>query len=123
MKIYALMTGDLVLYIGSTTQSLAARAAVHRGGHNTCSSKNIPKDCEWEIVLLDTVPDNERAVWERHYYDTLHPLYNERVPGRSQKEWMNREHFKNYQREYYQRNKEAYRERTRKYRASKVECL
>jgi predicted GIY-YIG superfamily endonuclease len=121
MKIYALMTGDLVLYIGSTTQSLAARAATHRCGHNTCTSKYIPKDCEWEIVLLDTVPDNERAQWERHYYDTLNPLYNERVPGRSQKEWVttNTDHFKAYQREYYQRNKEAYHERTRKYRASK----
>jgi hypothetical protein len=88
MKIYALMSGDLILYVGKTTQLLGLRAAHHRcHKSNNTSSKNIPKDYEWEIVLLDEVPDAEGRKWERHYYDTLDPLYNERVPGRTGKEW------------------------------------
>ena len=120
MRIYALMSGQLVLYVGKTTQSLSQRAAGHRC-HKTCSSSRIPKECEWKIVLLREVPDTEGGVWERHYYDTLHPLYNERVPNQSSAEWcsVNQERWKTYQQQYYQAHKEAYIEREKKYRASK----
>lgn len=85
MKIYALMTGDLVLYVGRTNKSLKDRAICHKTPSNKAYSKYITDD--WEIVLLDKVPDEEGAKWERHYYDTLDPLYNKSVPGRTASEW------------------------------------
>ena len=129
VRIYALMEGDLVLYVGKTTMSLKDREACHRCPTNTASSRYIPKDSEWEIVLVDEVPDEEVTKWERHYYETLDPLYNERVPGRtpaeSHKIWLiqNREHVNECHKIWVQRNREKNREKyneyMRKYRASK----
>jgi hypothetical protein len=60
-------------------------------------------------VLLDEVPDAEGKVWERHYYDTLDPLYNERVPNQTQAEWfeINRERVKTYQRQWYIKSRDT----------------
>ena len=107
VRIYALMEGDLILYVGKTTMSLKAREACHRCPNNTASSRHIPKDSEWEIVLVDEVPDEEETEWERYYYDTLDPLYNAYMPGRTKadscKNWreQNREKWNEYQRKRY----------------------
>jgi hypothetical protein len=71
-------------------------------------------------VLLDEVPDAEGRKWERHYYDTLDPLYNERVPNQTHAEWfeVNSKRWKAYQQQYYKENKAAYFERTKKSRAT-----
>ena len=98
---------------------------------------------DWEIVLVDEVPDEEGTKWEQHYYDELMPLYNHNRPGQTmseyhrakgyatQKAWAkktgyayNKEYnksdkHKEYMRAYYQANKEAYIERQRKRRAAK----
>lgn len=42
---------------------------------------------DWEIVLVDNVPNDEATYWERYYYDELMPLYNKNVPGRTALEW------------------------------------
>ena len=142
MKIYAFVWGDLILYVGQTNASLKQREASHRCPSNTACSKYIPDYMDWEIVLVDTVPDDEATKWEQYYYDELMPLYNVYRPGQtteewnkangyaSQKAWAKKtgyayikeynksEKAKAYMRAYYQANKEAYAERQRKYRAS-----
>lgn len=144
MKIYALVWGDLILYVGQTNASLKQREASHRCPSNTACSKYIPDYMDWEIVLVDTVPDDEATKWEQYYYDELMPLYNVYRPGQTpleynrangyeaQKTWARSENgksyhakynktekHKEYMKAYYQANKEAYAERQRKSRASK----
>ena len=98
---------------------------------------------DWEIILLDEVPDEEATKWEQHYYDELMPLYNRARPGQTTEEWNKANGYasqktwakktgyayikeynksekrKAYVRAYYQANKEAYAERQRKNRATK----
>jgi hypothetical protein len=87
MKIYALMCDGLILYIGKTKTSLKHRESNHRCPSNKACSKDIPDYMDWEIVLVDNVPNDEAAYWERYYYDELMPLYNKNVPGRTSLEW------------------------------------
>jgi hypothetical protein len=145
MKIYALVSGQLVLYVGKTTMELCKRESSHRCRSNTACSKNIPEHIDWEIVLIDDVEEDESVMWEQLYYDELMPLYNTYRPGQTlieynqakgyaaQKAYQKRtggahakayrktENGKEYARAYYQANKQAYLERCRKYRANKVE--
>ena len=114
MRIYALMWGELVLYVGKTIISLKDRARTHKNEGNTTCSKYIPKYIDWEIVLLDEVPNDEGLKWEQYYYDTLMPLYNYKRPGQTKKEyakeWRKTEHAKEKhrieQRAYYYRKKD-----------------
>lgn len=87
MKIYALVCDNLILYVGRTSTSLKDREICHRCPSNTAYSKYIPDYMDWEIILLDEVPDDETAYWERYYYDELMPLYNINIPGRTISEW------------------------------------
>ena len=143
MKIYALVWGDLILYVGQTNASLKQRAASHRCSSNTACSKYIPDYMDWEIVLVDTVPDDEATKWEQYYYDELMPLYNKYRPGQTTEEWNKANGYasqraynkktgyahikayhksekgKAYSRAYYQANKEAYAKRQKEYRANK----
>jgi len=84
--IYALVSGQLVLYVGKTIQSLAEREYFHRHCSNRCTSKNIPEYIDWTIKLLQTVPDDQASVREQNYYDTLKPLYNRQRPGQTKQE-------------------------------------
>jgi len=143
MKIYALMWGDLILYVGQTNASLKQRAASHRSPANSAYSKYIPDYMDWDIVLVDEVPNEEGTKWEQYYYDELMPLYNVRRPGQTlleynrakgyaaQKAWAKNTGYayvkeynksdkhKEYLRAYYQANKDAYAERQRKRRANR----
>ena len=145
MKIYALVSGQLVLYVGKTTMELKQREASHRTPSNTASSKNIPNHIDWKIILLDEVEEDESVMWEQLYYDELMPLYNTYRPGQTlieynqgngyaaqkaynkrtggahTKAWQKTENGKEYARAYYQANKQAYLERSKKYRANIVE--
>ena len=87
MKIYALVWGNLILYVGQTNASLKDRETCHRAPTSTAYSKYIPDYMDWEIVLVDNVPNDEATYWERYYYDELMPLYNINVPGRTTLEW------------------------------------
>jgi hypothetical protein len=84
--IYALVSGEEVLYVGQTIQTLQERASGHKKVSNTCGSKNIPPDIQWEIKLLEECAENA-AARERHYIETLTPPYNERIPGRTKSEY------------------------------------
>jgi len=86
MKIYALMSRQLVLYVGKTKQTLKDREGRHRGRWNEAHSKYIPDWIDWEIKLLEEVPDDQATTKEQHYYDTLKPLYNRNRPGQTAKD-------------------------------------
>ena len=98
---------------------------------------------DWEIVLVDTVPDDEATKWEQYYYDELMPLYNTYRPGQTTKEWnkangyasqkawakkTNYAHIKEYnksekgkayQKAWYEANKQRILKQQKEYRASK----
>lgn len=80
-KIYALVSGDSILYIGKTN-NLKRRERFHRSKYlNSTGSKNIPGDLIWTMKLLETVSDDMGYIRERYYYDTLKPIYNIYKPG------------------------------------------
>jgi|688.fasta_scaffold1308303_2 hypothetical protein len=113
MKIYALMWGELVLYVGKTKRKLNERASMHRSTCNTTRSKYIPDYINWEIKLLEECSDEQSVIREQYYYDKLMPLYNSHRPGQTlneaKKAWYIK-HGTQYHREY-----------MRNYRAHKVE--
>lgn len=143
MKIYALAWGNLILYVGQTNASLKQREASHRCPSNTACSKYIPDYMDWEIILLDEVPDEEATKWEQYYYDELMPLYNKYRPGQtieewnkangyaSQKAWAKKTNYaiskawqktekgKEYRRSWYQANKERILKQQKEYRANR----
>ena len=86
VKIYALVARQLVLYVGKTGETLSRREARHRNKWNGSYSKYIPDWIDWEIKLLEEVPDDQGTAKEQHYYDTLKPLYNRNRPGQTAKE-------------------------------------
>ena len=143
MKIYALMWGELILYVGKTVRSLKQRAASHRTSSNMACSKYIPDYMDWEIVLVDEVSDEEGTKWEQYYYDELMPLYNLYRPGQTKleynrskgyaagkawakktgyayvKEYNKSDKHKAYLRAYYQANRERINQQQRKRRANR----
>ena len=77
--VYALMWGDLVLYVGSTILTLHERKMHHTQRSNKVGSKKIPSYMDWEIVELEIVDSADRRVLryrEHYHYNKLHPLYN-----------------------------------------------
>jgi predicted GIY-YIG superfamily endonuclease len=111
-RIYALMCGQLVLYVGQTICTLRKRETEHRSKGNKTYSKYIPKDMEWEIKLLEECEDDIATMREQYYYDTLKPFYNRQRPGQTKKE---------YKRKYRQTEacKESQRKWNKKYYAAK----
>ena len=85
VKIYALVSGQLVLYVGRTN-NMKQRENYHRGAYNKCHSKYIPSYIDWNIKLLEEVQDNIGKIKEQYYYDTLKPLYNKCRPNTTNKE-------------------------------------
>jgi len=76
-KIYAIVSEQLVLYVGKTVQSLTSREYRHRNkSRNSTGSRDIPDWIDWEIKLLEECADELCREREQHYYDTLKPLYN-----------------------------------------------
>ena len=94
---------------------------------------------DWEIVLVDQVPDEEATKWEQYYYDELMPLYNLYRPGQTHgesskaygkktgyaaqkaynKEYYKSDKHKAYMRAYRQANKERINQRQKKWRANR----
>jgi hypothetical protein len=83
VKIYALVSGQLVLYVGKTTKTLKQRESGHRCKSNASSSRYIPNYIDWTIKLLEEVADDQGVTKEQHYYDILKPLYNGNRPGQT----------------------------------------
>ena len=81
MYIYALVSGELILYVGQTTH-LTLREEMHRSiRYNNCGSREIPDYIDWEMIKLEKVSDDIVNIRERYYYDTLKPLYNKNKPN------------------------------------------
>tara|TARA_R110000796_G_scaffold114724_1_gene226434 strand:- start:670 stop:1065 length:396 start_codon:yes stop_codon:yes gene_type:complete len=85
------------VYIGQTIQTLKVRLLRHKndyktGGH-TCSSRDIIKNGDYRIELIEETDDKSR---ERYWIENT-DCVNERIPGRTKKE-------------YYQDNKEKKKE-------------
>ena len=112
-SVYALMAEELVLYVGSTIQTFKQREWEHRSKSNNCSSRHIPKDCEWVMKLLESCSVEERIIREQYYYDTLKPLYNEIRPGQTRKEYEQTDAGKESKRRF--RQTDAYKEYKRLY--------
>jgi hypothetical protein len=116
-RIYALVSGQLVLYVGQTRNTLRKREREHRSKGNTSCSKYIPDDIDWEIKLLEECEDVIATTREQHYYDTLKPFYNRCRPGQthteSQRKYLQTEAGKESQKKY--RQTEACKESKRKY--------
>jgi hypothetical protein len=128
-RIYALMWGQLVLYVGQTRNTLKQRQTEHRSKGNRCYSKYIPDDIDWEIKLLEECEDDIAIMREQYYYDTLKPFYNKKRPGQTQKESQRKhqqteagkETQRKYKRKYLQTEagKETQRKKNKRYRAKK----
>ena len=122
MHIYALMSGQLVLYVGKAVDP-RNREYQHRSKHNTTASRHIPSYTEWNMKLLEECPIDVSRLREQYWMDELKPLYNElnAVARQSKnervKEYQASDAFKN------KKNTEEYkarrRETQRKYRAEK----
>ena len=81
MYIYALVSGQLILYVGKS-KYLKLREEYHRSKkYNDCGSRDIPDYIDWEIIKLEKVIEDISNIRERYYYDTLKPLYNINKPS------------------------------------------
>jgi len=94
---------------------MATRKRGHRCRSNHAGSKDIPTWMDWEMKLLEEVPDEQGVAKEQHYYDTLKPWYNLQRPGQTIKE-RNKIHATGCKKRYEQseRGKEVRREINRK---------
>ena len=117
---YALVSGQLILYVGQTG-NMANRERQHRQKQPTCTSKHIPDYIEWDMKLLEKCEDALAVSRERHFYDTLKPLYNKCVPGRSSSELERTEARKEKNRLWREANRERVRETLRLWKTANRE--
>jgi len=101
VKIYALVSGQLILYVGKTIVSLKEREINHRVPSNKACSKYIPDYVDWTIKLLEEVSDIDSISKEQYYFDTLKPLYNRCRPGQTKKEYCQTDAYKERNRKRY----------------------
>ena len=124
--IYKLVCNDLNIsdiYIGSTV-SFRRRKYAHKQCCNNPNSKKYNLKVykfirdnsgwdNWDMVLVANTPCNsklELAKHERHYYEELNPTLNSYCPGRTKKEWL-------------EKNKDIIKIKRKEYqRALKVNC-
>ena len=118
-KIYKLVSNNTgKQYIGSSCQKkLCSRLTGHVRKGNTCSSREIIEDGNYEIILIENFPcdsKDELHKRERYYIETL-DCVNKVIPTRTQQEYYvaNREQRKEYCKnnkdiikEYYENNKD-----------------
>ena len=112
-RIYGLYTEQMCWYIGRTEESLGRRARNHRTVCNEACSKDIPKDFEWDIRLIEECSIENRIARERYWIEELKPFYNRYRPGQTKAEYMKTEDYKVYKKEYYQTD--AYKEYKKAY--------
>lgn len=133
-KIYKILnTVDDEVYVGSTCCSLSQRMAKHRWSAkqtNLNHRKLYLKINElgidnFYIELIENFPcENKEQLdaREQHYMRQIGTL-NMFIPGRSGKQWReeHKEHRQTIQKEYYDRNRELLKEKTRQWSASNKE--
>lgn len=112
-KIYRISStaGDKV-YIGSTIGTLEERWRQHKAPSNDTNSRILFEEYGIEtclIELLEEVKEDESDSRERWWIEFHLTAVNERLPGRSRKEWVvdHKEHLTKYKNEWYQAHKET----------------
>ena len=101
------------VYIGITTQTLKRRLSNHRCSANTCISREIIKNGDYKIELIEETDDNTR---ERYWIENINCI-NITIPGRTQKEWRedNRDKYRKNYKEYNKKNKDKKAEHNNKF--------
>ena len=113
-KIYKVVCSEtLDVYYGSTIQTLKQRLTMHKGKYNGCASKYF---LEPIIELVEEYPCNSKLELEKRerYFIENFECVNKLVPTRTEKEWNKK---------YYNDNKEKMIERAKKYREENRELL
>ena len=111
-KIYCNETGEC--YYGSTEETLSRRLSVHKGGYKAwknnkgtyTTSYKILERGNYVISLMEEGDFENKDFMkarERHYIEN-NECVNKNVPNRMKKEWY--EAYPEYNKEYYQANKE-----------------
>lgn len=101
VSIYALMSGQLVLYVGKSKR-VKKREWEHRYKNGYCCSKQIPAYTDWVFKVLEETTEALGIEREQYFYDTLKPLYNHQRPGQTKKEYQQSENWKVSQKAYKQ---------------------
>ena len=118
MKIYKIIDNtNGNIYIGKTTQSLKRRLSHHKS-HKNCSSREIIKNRDYRIELIEETDDESR---ERYWIENSNCI-NEQIPGRTDKEYYrdNKDKIQEYQRKKYEKNKEKKKDNMREYRKYRI---
>jgi hypothetical protein len=127
-KIYTIRcrTDDTLIYVGSTTQSLAKRWGGHKvdsnrqGNNNRLIYTTINGEFDnWYIELYELYPCNckEELCKREGEVIRLMGTLNKDIAGRTQQEWTadNKEKVMGYNKKYRENNREKRAEYTRKY--------
>ena len=123
-KIYRIIcnnTGNM--YIGSTCCALSRRLAQHKSdynkGKNEVASFDIIKEGNYQIVLIENVPCNNKEELERRerFYIENMNCVNKRVPLRTDKEYYedNKKEILQQCKQYYEANKDKISEQCKQY--------
>ena len=108
------------IYIGSTCETLSSRLAKHRYDaknrevKNCCSSYEILKNNDYEIILIEKFPCDDREellMRERYYVDNM-DCVNKKPPISTKEETLARAN--EWQKQYYKNNKDKINEWRRK---------
>ena len=112
-KIYKIVdnTNDNV-YIGITRKTLKERLGRHER-HNNCVSRDIIKNGDYRMELIEQTDDKMR---ERYWIENTECI-NKQIPGRTQKEWRekNKEILAEKNKKYREKNKEKIAEKKKEY--------
>lgn len=123
-KIYKLICKkEKLIYIGSTTRTLNSRLSEHKQlkKSNTCVSKKIIENGNYEIILLEMFP----CMCKRELEQREQEWMNEFDCINLQKSYISKDEIKEYKKEYYEKNKEKlknYREKNTEKINEKFEC-
>ena len=128
-KIYKLIcdaTDDI--YIGSTVCPLYKRLSTHKCNGQKCRSSRLFQQGHCDIISIEDYPCNRKEqlhARERYWMENSGNVINRALPTRTQKEYRNsnEEHWKEYDKQYYQAHKTERKVYYRKYREDHKEQL
>ena len=131
-KIYKIVNDELNLtYFGSTCSTLTRRLSSHKTSKNRCSSKVLfTTETNAKIFLVEKFPcnDKEELHQRERFYIENNDCINKVIPNRKPKEskkacdLKNKERIKNYNKEYWEKNKELVIEKYKEMRSEKFNC-
>ena len=114
-KIVCNTTGEV--YYGHTIQTLAQRLTTHLAPSNKCRSKQILERGDYEMIEVEKYPcaNKKEACRREGWYMLNNPHVNEKIAGRTMKEWMevNKERISQQKKDERKENPEKAREMSR----------